>query len=32
MLDFVVWVTTTNRNLALFMITILVVPLILMLA
>jgi Na+/phosphate symporter len=32
MLDFVAWVTTTNRNLALFMITIFVVPLILMLA
>ena len=31
MLDFVVWVTTTNRNLALFMITIFVVPLILIL-
>jgi hypothetical protein len=32
MLDFVAWVTTTNRNLAMFMITIFVVPLILMLA
>jgi hypothetical protein len=32
MLDFVTWVTVDNRNLALFMITIFVVPLILMLA
>jgi Na+/phosphate symporter len=31
MLDFVAWVTTTNRNLAMFMITIFLVPLILML-
>jgi sodium-dependent phosphate cotransporter len=32
MLDFVMWVTVDNRNLALFMITIFVVPLILILA
>jgi sodium-dependent phosphate cotransporter len=32
MLDFVTWVTVDNRNLALFMITIFVVPLILILA
>jgi sodium-dependent phosphate cotransporter len=31
MLDFVAWVTANNRNLALFMITIFIVPLILML-
>jgi Na+/phosphate symporter len=31
MLDFVTWVTVNNRNLALFMITIFMVPLILML-
>lgn len=31
MLDFVVWVTASNRNLAVFMVTIFVVPLVLML-
>jgi sodium-dependent phosphate cotransporter len=31
MLDFVAWVTTTNRNLALFMITIFIVPIVLIL-
>jgi hypothetical protein len=31
MLDFVAWVTGSNRNLALFMATIFVVPIILML-